>query len=249
MAGPCPWFLKAAKYAVSHPQADLGVHLTLTSEWETYRWGPISTRDPKSGLMDDQGFFHRLSEGVWAQAEPDAAMTELEAQISRALAEGMTLTYIDTHMGSVAHPKLIPGYIQLATRYGLPPMVPRRAAEELMASEGIDEATSQMIAGMINTLEEMGFPLLDSLSGLELEDATDRFEQAKQALSALEPGLTHFIIHPSKDTPELHQITDSWDCRVADYEIFTSDVTRDFIKKEGIQIIGYQALKALIPSM
>jgi hypothetical protein len=61
---PCPWFLEAAAYARAHPQADLGVHLTRTSEWETYRWGPISTRDPASGLLDEQGFFHKSSQVV-----------------------------------------------------------------------------------------------------------------------------------------------------------------------------------------
>ena len=61
---PCPWFLEAAAYSTAHPQADLGVHLTLTSEWETYRWGPISTRDPASGLLDEQGFFHKSSQVV-----------------------------------------------------------------------------------------------------------------------------------------------------------------------------------------
>lgn len=244
---PCPWFLQAAAFAIAQPKADLGVHLTLTSEWDTYRWGPISTRDPGSGLMDEQGFFHKTSEAVWEKAEPQAVLKELEAQISRALAEGINLTHIDTHMGSVAHPKLIPAYVQLATQYGLPLMIPRMSAQDLMMSENVDEGTAQMINGMIYTLEEMGIPLLDSLTGLNLEIADERLEQAKETLRDLKPGITHFIIHPSKDTPELRAITDSWDCRVADYETFTREATRDFIKDQGIQIIGYQALKELMP--
>jgi hypothetical protein len=60
--------------------------------------------------------------------------------------------------------------------------------------------------------------------------------------------VTHFIIHPSKDTPELRQITSSWDCRVADYETFTSEATREFVRNEGIQVIGYRALTELMPS-
>ena len=245
---PCPWFLEAAGFAKEHPKTDLGVHLTLTSEWSTYRWGPISTRDPKSGLMDDQGFFHKSSEAVWVNADPEAGAEELDLQIQRAIEAGMTLTHIDTHMGSVAHPKLIPTYVQLAIKYGLPPMIPRMSAAELTASEVMDDGTAQMVSGMISNLEEMGIPLLDHLSGLELVDATNRFGQAKRALSALKPGLTHFIIHPSKDTPELRRITNSWDCRVADYETFTSEAMRDFIQDEGIQVIGYQHLKDLMPS-
>lgn len=245
---PCPWFLEAAAYAKDHPQADMGIHLTLTSEWHTYRWGPLSTRDPGTGLMDGQGFFHKTSEAVWENADPESAFTELDLQVGRALEAGMTLTHIDTHMGSVAHPNFIPGYVQLAMKYGLPPMIPRLSADEIMSVENVDESTASMMTEMIASLEDMGIPLLDNLSGLALEDATDRFEQAKQALSALKPGLTHFIIHPSKDTPELRKITDSWDCRVADYQTFISEATREFIRNEGIQVIGYRALKDLMPS-
>ena len=245
---PCPWFLEAAGFASGHPDVDLGVHLTLTSEWETYRWGPISTRDPKSGLMDEQGFFHRTTEAVWEHANPEAAVVELEAQVSQALAEGVPVTHIDTHMGSIAHPEIIPGYIQLATKYGVPAMIPRSIAGDSIMGQFADERTAGMVTQLVHTLEEMGIPLLDGLSGLELDDAADRFGQAKQALSALKPGITHFIIHPSKDTPELREITDSWACRVADYKTFTSDAARDFIKNEGIQVIGYQALKDLMPT-
>lgn len=244
---PCPWFLEAAAYARSHPDADLGVHLTLTSEWGTYRWGPVSTRDPNSGLLDVQGYFHKTTEAVWQHADPAAVSEELEAQVSRAIQAGINPTHIDTHMGSVAHPSFIPAYIQLATKYSLPPMIPRTAAEELIDREGVNQETAQMITGMVNMLEEMGIPLLDRLSGLELKDAKNRIDQAKQALRDLKPGLTHFIIHPSKETPELRKITKSWDCRVADYETFMDDDIRDFIKQEGIQVIGYRALKELMP--
>lgn len=244
---PCPWFLEAAKFAAAHPEADLGAHMTLTSEWETYRWGPISTRDPETGLMDEEGFFHKTSEGVWANANPEVAVNELEMQIQRALQAGMNLTHIDTHMGSIAHPSIIPGYVQLAIKYGLPPMIPRMTAEALAARGDVDDQAAEMAVGLIHTLEEMGIPLLDGLSGLELSVASDRFDQTKQALKALKPGLTHFIIHPSKDTPELRHITTSWDCRVADYETFMSEATREFIKNEGIQVIGYRALKEIMP--
>lgn len=246
---PCPWFLASAAYAREHPDADLGVHLTLTSEYETYRWGPISTRDPQSGLLDEQGCMHKTSVAVWAKADPEAAFAELDAQVSRALAEGMDLTHIDTHMGTVAHPQLIPAYIQLATQYGLPPMIPRLTPEELMAQSHADQATAEMVAGMFASLEEMGMPLLDGIYGMPLDDPTDRLEKVKAALQALRPGLTHFIIHPAKDTPELRSITTSWDCRVADYETFTSDTMRDYIRNEGIQVIGYRALKELMPSI
>jgi chitin disaccharide deacetylase len=246
---PCPWFLAAADFARSHPQADMGVHLTLTCEYEHYRWGPLSTRDPASGLLDAQGCMHKTSEAVWENADPEAAAAELKAQVEHALAAGMNLTHIDTHMGTVAHPQLIPGYIQMATRYGLPPMIPRLSAEELASQNHVDAGTAEMIAGMIGLLEEMGIPLLDGLTGLPLDNPDDRLQQAKAALDALQPGVTHFIIHPAKDTPELRAITASWPSRVADYETFTNEAMRTYIKDTGIQVIGYRALKDLMPSV
>jgi predicted glycoside hydrolase/deacetylase ChbG (UPF0249 family) len=69
---PCPWFLEAAKFAREHPDADMGVHLTLNSEYDTYRWGPLSTRDPQTGLLDEQGYFHQHAHAVQEQAQPEA---------------------------------------------------------------------------------------------------------------------------------------------------------------------------------
>jgi len=244
---PCPWSLHAAKYARLNPGVDLGVHLTLTSEWETYRWGPISTRSHTTGLLDDQGFFPRTSAQVQKTAEPDAVEEELTSQIELAIKEGIKPTHIDTHMGSVAHPKFIPIYLKLSIQYGLPLMLPRLSEAEWIAYGGIDQEAAAMASELVQNLESAGIPLLDGLSGLSLEDPDNRFEQAKKALSSLKPGVTHFIIHPSKDTPELRQITSSWACRVADFETFSSEATRQFIQKEGIQIIGYQELKNLMP--
>jgi len=246
---PCAWFPAVAQFSQNHLEADIGIHLTLTSEYDQYRWGPISTRDPASGLMDSEGYFHKRSEAVWEFADPDYAARELEAQISRAAAAGMHLTHIDTHMGSVAHAQYIPAYVQLALKYQLPPMIPRMSAAALSESDSMGPGTAQMIPEMIAMLEEMGVPLLDHLSGLALDDSSDRLETARRALKNLQPGITHFIIHPCKDTPEIRHITSSWDCRVADYETFTSKSMQKFIEQEGIQVIGYQALKALMPDV
>ena len=106
-----------------------------------------------------------------------------------------------------------------------------------------------MVTVLIHTLEEMGVPLIDHLSGLHLDDPKERMAQAKRVLSSLKPGISHFIIHPAKDTPELRHITDSWDCRSADYKAFINDDLRDFVVKEGIQVIGYKALKDLMPNL
>jgi chitin disaccharide deacetylase len=243
---PCPWFLQAADYARSHPQADLGVHLTLTSEWKTYRWGPISTRDPGSGLIDEEGCFHHRSEETQAHGDPEAVEAELNAQVERAIKAGIVPTHVDTHMGTVAHPKFMGTYIQLSMKFRVPMMI-MRLDEAGWQALGLDPQFAAMAAGLIQQLEESGLPLLDRYTGMPLDDDTDHLERTKKALSALEPGVTHFIIHPSKDTPELRAITPDWRCRVGNYQDFMNDELRRHIQNIGLHVIGYRALKELMP--
>lgn len=243
---PCPWFLQAARYASVNPAADLGVHLTLTSEWETYRWGPISTRDSASGMLDTQGYFPRSSEEIQQQGDPAFVEAELDAQISRAIQQGIVPTHVDTHMGSVAHPKFMAGYIQLAVKYGLPPMI-FRLDEAGWRAAGLDAETAVMAAGLIQQLESMDIPLLDWLGGMPLDTDVDRLERTKKMLADLNPGITHFIIHPSKDTPELRAITPDWHCRAADYQNFMNPELGKYIREIGLQVIGYRQLKELMP--
>ena len=243
---PCPWFLHAAQYAREHPKADFGVHLTLTSEWKTYRWGPISTRDPKSGMIDEEGCFYHRSEDVQEHGDQAAVELELAAQIERLIHAGVDPTHIDTHMGSVAHPKFMQSYIGLGMKYGLPAMI-FRMDEAGWRTTGLDASTAQMAAGLMQQLEADGLPLLDALGGMPLDTDENRLERTKKMLSDLKPGITHFIIHPSKDTPELRAITPDWKCRVADYQDFKNEELRKHIKQIGLHVIGYRDLKKLMP--
>lgn len=243
---PCPWFPAVAAYCRRQPSVDLGVHLTLTSEWDSYRWGPRSTRDPASGLLDQEGYFHRRSEAVQAHAGSPAVQLELEAQVSRALASGIDVTHVDTHMGTVAHPKFVSGYVQLALQHGLPPMIPR-LDEAGWRAFGLDGETAVLATRLVAQLEAQGIPLPDHVVALPLdEEPGDRLALAKQALDALPPGLTHFILHPAADTPELRAITRAWRSRVADYETFRSEALRGHVRGAGIQLLGYRALRDLM---
>jgi predicted glycoside hydrolase/deacetylase ChbG (UPF0249 family) len=107
---PCPWVPEMAAWCRAYPDADVGVHITLNCEWDRYRWAPLSTRDPESGLVDDEGYMWRSVQGLYDHMDPDAAIAEMRAQIDQALAMGMDVTHIDTHMGSVIHPQLLPAY-------------------------------------------------------------------------------------------------------------------------------------------
>lgn len=250
---PCPWFLEAAQFAVKHPQADLGVHLTLTSEWDTYRWGPLSTRDPETGLLDEQGYFHQFAHQVQEQADPEAVQAELVVQIERAKAAGMQPTHADTHMGTVAHAKFMQSYLQTALEFQLPPMMLRldEAGWQNVTADhegaAFDQDAITFIMQMINTLEEMGVPLLDNIYSMPLDtDPAQRLEETKDVFNELRPGITHFIIHASKDTPELRCITPDWRCRVADYETFLKEELRQHIQNIGVQVIGYRDLQKLM---
>jgi predicted glycoside hydrolase/deacetylase ChbG (UPF0249 family) len=241
---PCPWFPTAAQYAREHPQTDLGVHLTLTCEYQLYRWGPVSTRDPQSGMLDSEGFLPRTSEEFQKSADLAAATAEMEAQVARAKAFGMHPSHIDTHMGTVVHPHLIKPYVDLARTHHIPLMIFRwdqRAFQRM----GLDPDTAAYTARMVEEMEEQGFPLLDGIFGMPLEKPDNRLEQAKAAFASLRPGITHFIIHPSADTPELRAIAPDWRSRVADWQTFQTEELRNAVHDLGVQIIGYKQIQAL----
>lgn len=247
---PCPWFRGAARFAADHPEADLGVHLTLTSEWPTYRWAPVSTVDAASGLLDAQGCFPATSRAVQTAGLPEAAEREMEAQIARAVEAGIHPTHADTHMGAVAHARFMESYVNVSLRHGLPPMLLRldeagwRAVSQDHAGGSLDDAAIRRVISLTRALEERGVPLLDGIAGLSLSsDPANRMEEAKAALARLTPGLTHFIIHPARDTPELRAITSGWSCRAADLETFGRRELGDFIRAQGIQILGYRRLQ------
>jgi chitin disaccharide deacetylase len=244
---PCAWALAAAAYCRQHSQVDMGVHTTLTSEWPTYRWGPVSTRQASSGLIDSEGFFYHSSEAAQEHAQAGLARQELAAQVDLAIRWGMRPTHIDTHMGAIAHPKLMQAYIEVGLERGIPPMM-LRLSEEQWKQRGMDSLAARSANAMLAKLEEQGIPLVDYLVGMTLDDPADRLEKTKQVLNSLPVGVTHFIIHPSKDTPELRAITTDWACRVADYQVFTSQAMRDFLKTSGLQVIGYRHLQQMLPS-
>jgi hypothetical protein len=242
---PCPWAKAAADYCKAHPGVDMGVHATLTAEWDVYRWRPLSTLDPSTGMVDADGFFWRSSEEAQTNGDPEAVMVELQTQVRIALEWGVDATHVDTHMGTVAHPKFHPAYIQAATQNRLPVMVPRGNAAVYQAM-GLDTQTAAGFAAFTAQLEEQGLPLVDALVSMPLDQSEGQIEIAKKLLGELSVGVTHFIFHPSVDTPELRAITPDWPSRVANYKTFMSQEIKDFIRNSGIQVIGYRDLKKLM---
>ncbi len=239
---PCPWFPAVVKMCRENPQMDMGVHATLNAEWTNYRWGPVSTRDPESGLLDAEGYFHQWHPAVYENAKPESVAVEVNAQVERALRAGINVTHVDSHMGTILHPNFVQSYLQAATSHHVPPMLPRIGAQGFDALGVSDEALA-FYAPILAQLESEGLPLLDGLYGMPLSGEGDHIEIAKKLLGEAPVGITHFILHPSIDTPELRAIAPDWQGRVANYNAFGSQELKEFIKNSGIQLIGYRALR------
>jgi chitin disaccharide deacetylase len=243
---PCPWFPQAAAFCRTNPNVDMGVHLTLTSEWDAYRWGPISTRDPASGLLDEEGYFYRFQPQAQEHATPEAVYVELKSQIDRALAAGIDVTHIDNHMGTLVHAKLAPIYAHVALEYRLPPSIILRGTEENLRKFGVSAELAQQMVTVAEDLENQGVPLLDNIAGMPLDIPEDRLETAKQIFAGLPVGITHLVLHPCQDSPELRASMPDWQNRVGDYEVYQQEELRQFIREQGIHIIGNRALRDLM---
>ncbi|MFZ5856878.1 MAG: polysaccharide deacetylase family protein [Chloroflexota bacterium] len=239
---PCPWFPAAAQMCRENPAMDMGVHATLNSEWDGYRWSPVSTRDPESGLLDTDGYFHHWQDAVYANAKPEAVAVEVNAQVERALAAGMDVTHVDSHMGTIIHPNFVQSYLQAGMSRLIPNMLPRASAKgfDMM---GMDESVLAMYAPILNQLEAQGVPMIDGLFSMPLEHDNDHIGVAKKLLGEVPAGITHFLFHPSIDTPELRAICPDWKARVANYHAFMSDELKNFLKDTGIHLIGYRAIR------
>jgi len=246
---PCPWFPAVARMCRANPGIDMGVHATLNAEWESYRWGPVSTRESGSGLLDEAGYFHQWHQAVYDHAGREAVEKEVNAQIEHALAAGIDVTHVDSHMGTIMNPLFIQSYIQAASSRLLPSMLPRLNAKGIeMMGVGEQERISYM--PIMEMLESMGLPMLDGLLSMPLNEPSEskQMEIAKELLGDLPEGITHFILHPSIDTPELRAIAPDWESRVANYNVFMSDELKTFLEREDFKLIGYRAIRDALRS-
>lgn len=242
---PAPWFNGLADLARTHPLADVGVHTTLTSEWRAYRWGPLTTRDPASGLIDAEGYFWASVPDVQAHVDVAAVAAELRAQIERALVAGIDVTHIDTHMGAVSHPTLWAIYINLALEFRVPALLPRLDRAQ-MSTFGLAAAEAEALMRQLNELEHSGqLPIVDHVVSLFGNNAANRLQQYQDAIARLPPGLTHFLYHAARPGPEIEAIAppDDWPARVADWEVFTNPDFHAWLARCDVHVIGYRLLR------
>jgi len=98
---PCPWFPEIAGYIKTHPDLDIGIHLTITAEWDLYKWDGVLPSSEISSLINENGYFYATLQDFAVNANPEEVDKELRAQIDRAIAFGIQSTHLDNHMGSL----------------------------------------------------------------------------------------------------------------------------------------------------
>jgi len=234
---PCPWLSEVADYAKAHPDADLGLHLTLTSEWKTYRWGSVASRDKVPSLFDPSGYLWP-DQGVAAQhIKADEAEQEIRAQIERAIAMGIHPTHLDSHMGTLlTRPDLFGVYVKVAHEYKLP----------FLAVRGVD-----LSPAMQSQLSEKDVILND------LVIADPRVKPAEwknfylNAVRNLKPGVTEIIVHLGRDDAELQAVTvdhpdygAAW--RQRDYDAITSREFKQTLEDNHVILIRWKDLRKLL---
>jgi predicted glycoside hydrolase/deacetylase ChbG (UPF0249 family) len=239
---PCPWFKEFAEYAKAHPQYDYGIHLTLNSEWDVYRWGPVASRDRVSSLVDPTGCLWDNVEQVKTHANAEHVKIELKAQIDRALEFGVPLSHLDTHMGAVlCRPDIVDVYVDLATEYNLPILFFKGMPPGL---EKEYPALAAQFRKSVAKLSDRNLPLLDNLLQFYGGNIPEQRKQKYfDEIAKTTPGVTQLIIHCGYDNDELRAITDSSLRRDQDRAIFTDPNMRLFLKNEKIRLLTWKQFR------
>jgi predicted glycoside hydrolase/deacetylase ChbG (UPF0249 family) len=233
---PTPWVTEVAAYARTHPNADLGLHLTLTSEWETYRWGSVESKDKVPSLLDSAGTFPNEDGPVATNAKPLEVERELRAQIERALALGIRPTHVDSHMGALfTTPALLATYIKVAHDYRLP----------FLAFRGNPFGAGEMPLSANDIA-------LDAVIVAGTEVPRDQWKAFYlNAIANLKPGLSEIIVHLGRDDAELQAVTvnhepygSAW--RQRDYDVVMSPEFRKALQDNHVILVTWKQLQKLV---
>jgi chitin disaccharide deacetylase len=241
---PCPWFAEFADYARKHPERDYGVHLTLTSEWELYRWGPVAPRDKVPSLVDPQGYLWRDNDSVVANARLSEAEIELRAQIERARQFGVPLSHLDTHMGTLlCRPDLLEVYVNLGMEYKLPIMFTRQATDprHQVIYPGLRGHAQQVL----DALDRNRMPVLQSVI-MYYQDGVHatRAQRYLDAFRRLPEGVSELIVHCGVANTELEAITTSAKLRDSDRRFVTDPKVRAELESLGIALTNWKEFQS-----
>jgi predicted glycoside hydrolase/deacetylase ChbG (UPF0249 family) len=223
---PCPW---ARDAAAGYRGEDVGVRLTLNSELERYRWGPI-THAPS--LLDGDGGFPRTVDDLWDHADLDEVRREVRAQVERAILWGFDVSHLDSHLAALQlRPEFFDVYLDLAVELGLPLRLSGASSERAI---GFPFRRLAAEAGVV-------FP--DHL--IVARPSVGSRRVLEEVVDSLRPGVTEISIRPAVDTPELRAVTSDWEARVDDHRLTADDGLRDAFDAAGVIRIGYRPLREL----
>ena len=234
---PCPWLNEVAAYAKDHPDADLGLHLTLTSEWKIYRWGPVEAKDKVASLLDPSGYLWPETGPAVQNLRAEEAEREIRAQVERAIASGIHPTHLDSHMGVLfARPDLFSVYVKVAHDYHLP----------FLAVKVTDERVK-----LLSLLSEKD-PMVDSIvMANPTVNAGQWGESYGNAIKNLKPGLSEMIVHLGHDDAELKAVTidhpdfgSTW--RQRDYDVVTSPEFKKVLDENHVILVKWRDFQRLL---
>jgi predicted glycoside hydrolase/deacetylase ChbG (UPF0249 family) len=237
---PCPYAMDLVEWAKKQGSPDVGIHLTLTSEWKNYRWGPMSDPAKVPGLIDPEGKMWRDVPDVVTHSSPQEIETEVRAQIDKVIAAGFRPSHIDTHMGTLyGSQEYLKVFLKIAEEYKIPANA-IDLSDTAIASNFRKEGYP-ITKDVVELLNQYTLPKLDNFSSVP---DGNTYEEKKanffKLLNSLGPGLTEIIFHPSVETDNLKTITGSWQQRVWEAQLFSDPVVKSFFTDNDIIITTYR---------
>lgn len=253
---PCPWVPAIVHYIKQHPQLDAGLHLTLTSEWKDYRWGPLAGKDAVPGLVDEEGALWPSVEQVVKHATADEVEKEILAQLSRARNMGFTPTHLDSHMGTLfGSPAFLERYMKVGVQNHIPVMLPGGHDKVIRAEMHAPDALIQQLQLAGKMLWNSGLPVLDDLNNetynwaipdsVKNDDTKlQRFKTAKYiaTLKQLQPGVTMVIMHCTATSAIFPHISDSGPVRRGDMLTMINPAFKKALEDEHIILTTWREL-------
>ena len=253
---PCAWVPAFVHYMKQHPGIDAGLHLTLTSEWDGYRWGPLSGKKITPGLADAEGSMWHSVQDVVKHATADEVEKEIRAQLDRARSMGFEPTHFDSHMGTLlATPEFIQRYVKLGIENKIPVMLPAGHVTLIKKQMNTPEAQVLQLQTIGKMLWEAGLPVLDDLHNesyewkIPPEIASDdkklqhfKTEKYIKGVHSLKPGLTMMIMHCTATTEVFSHISDSGPVRRGDMLAMMDPALEKAIQDEGIILTTWREI-------
>ncbi len=245
---PCPWAYDFCMWAKDHPEYDIGIHVTLTSEWKTYKWRPVLPSKEVPGLCDEHGFLWPDVPQVMFRATADEVEREIRAQVKRALAWGVKPTHLDTHMGTVfARRDFVMAFMKVAREFGITPFLIEPSPFFIAEAK---KRGLPVTPKLVKLLKDYPSAKLDNFTYPDPKGAKtydERKAKLMKQIREFEPGVTCLIIHPSVYTPELETITGSAKTRAWELKVFDDPDIRQLIKDLKIKLVGWKDLNKRRP--